>query len=57
MSWVLSIRNIKRSIYCDGHGGYTVITHDRGIYNEKIVPPFATKKVGRGSMKYSPQVQ
>lgn len=49
MSWTLSSRNIKRSIYRDGHGGYTIIHHDRGICNEKIVPPFATKKVGRGS--------
>lgn len=49
MSWILSSRNLKRSIYCDGHGGYLVIKHDRGICNEKIVPPFATKKAGRGS--------
>lgn len=48
MSWVLSSRNIKRSIYCDGNGGYLVIKHDRGICNEKIVPPFATKKGREG---------
>lgn len=34
MSWVLSSRNFKQSTYCDGHGGYLVIKHDRGICNE-----------------------
>lgn len=48
MSLILSSRNFKRSIYCDGHGGYLVIKHDRGICNEKIVPPFATKKGREG---------
>ena len=48
MSWELSSRNFKRSIYCDEHGGYLVIKHDRGICNEKIVPPFATKKGREG---------
>lgn len=46
MSLILSSRNFKRSIYCDGHGGYLVIKHDRGICNEKIVPPFAKKRWG-----------
>lgn len=55
MSWVLSSRNIKRSIYCDGNGGYLVIKHDRGICNEKIVPPFATKK-GREGFNRHPHV-
>ena len=48
MSLILSSRNFKRSIYCDGNGGYLVIKHDRGICNEKIVPPFATKKGREG---------
>lgn len=56
MSWILSSRNIKRSIYCDGHGGYLVIKHDRGICNEKIVPPFATKK-GREGFNRHPMFQ
>ena len=55
MSWELSSRNFKRSIYCDEHGGYLVIKHDRGICNEKIVPPFATKK-GREGFNRHPHV-
>lgn len=51
MSWILSRRNKKESIYTDGHGAYTVITHSRGICNEKITPPLAMKKIGRGSME------
>lgn len=54
MSWILSSRNKKESIYTDGHGAYTVITHSRGICNEKITPPLAMKKIGRGSMKNTP---
>lgn len=56
MSLILSSRNRKRSIYCDGHGGYTIIHHDRGICNEKIVPPFATKK-GREGFNSPPMFQ
>lgn len=48
MSWVLSRRNKKESIYTDGHGAYTVITHSRGICNEKITPPLAMKKDREG---------
>lgn len=48
MSWILSSRNLKESIYTDGHGVYTVITHSRGICNEKIIPPLAIKKDRRG---------
>lgn len=44
MSWILSSRNLKRSIYCDGHGGYLVIKHDRGICNEKNDTPIRNKK-------------
>lgn len=48
MSWVLSRRSKKESIYTDGHGAYTVITHSRGICNEKITPPLAIKKDREG---------
>lgn len=48
MSWILSRRNKKESIYTDGHGAYTVITHSRGICNEKITPPLAMKKDREG---------
>lgn len=48
MSWILSSRNLKESIYTDGHGAYTVITHSRGICNEKITPPLAMKKDREG---------
>ena len=48
MSWTLSRRNKKESIYTDGHGAYTVITHSRGICNEKITPPLAMKKDREG---------
>lgn len=56
MSWVLSSRNIKRSIYCDGHGGYLVIKHDRGICNEKTIPPFAMKKHREGFNENMPPI-
>ena len=56
MSWELSRRNFKRSIYCDRHGGYLVIKHDRGICNEKTVPPFATKKSREGFNEISPPI-
>ena len=48
MNWILSSRNKKESIYTDGHGAYTVITHSRGICNEKITPPLAMKKDREG---------
>ena len=45
MSWALSSRNFKRSIYCDGHGSYMSIMHD------KKTPPNAVEKIGGGSME------
>lgn len=48
MSWILSRRSKKESIYTDGHGAYTVITHSRGICNEKITPSLETKKDREG---------
>lgn len=57
MSWTLSRRNKKESIYTDGHGAYTVITHRRGICNEKITPPLAMKKDREGLNNNYPQSQ
>lgn len=57
MSWVLSRRNKKESIYTDGHGAYTVITHSRGICNEKITPPLAMKKDREGFNEKYPTLQ
>lgn len=56
MSWILSSRNLKRSIYCDGNGGYLVIKHDRGICNEKTMPPFAMKKHREGFNEIFPPI-
>ena len=57
MSWILSRRNKKESIYTDGHGAYTVITHSRGICNEKITPPLAMKKDREGFNNNYPLLQ
>lgn len=57
MSWTLSSRNKKESIYTDGHGAYTVITHSRGICNEKTMPPFAMKKHREGFNGKYPTLQ
>lgn len=56
MSWILSRRNKKESIYSDGHGAYTVITHSRGICNEKITPPLAIKKDREGFNENMPPI-
>lgn len=48
MSWTLSRRNKKESIYTDGHGAYMSITHD------KKTPPNAVEKIGGGSMEIAP---
>lgn len=57
MSWILSRRNKKESIYTDGHGAYTVITHSRGICNEKITPPLTMKKDREGFNEKYPLLQ
>lgn len=44
INWHLTYRDTDVSTYSDGHGAYTVITHSRGICNEKITPPLAMKK-------------
>lgn len=44
MSWILSRRNKKESIYTDGHGAYMSIMHD------KKTPHNAVEKIGGGSM-------
>lgn len=57
MSWTLSRRSKKESIYTDGHAAYTVITHSRGICNEKITPPLAMKKDREGFNNNYPLLQ
>lgn len=48
INWHLTYRDADVSTYLDGHGAYTVITHSRGICNEKITPPLAMKKDREG---------